>query len=456
MKEYQIITAPNPKLNKPTSKVVLFDDELKTIAKDLTQVLRSNSDNGIGLAANQLGYDKNIFVTEYINDDGKVEIPLKYFVNPKIVEKDKELEILEEGCLSVPNILLPVERSLKIKVKAQNLEGKTFKLTAKGLFARLIQHESDHLQGILFTKHVKEKFLKNNPGIKDLKIVFIGSGEFAEIIIRGLILMDLNIALIISEKGKPSGRTKKIGQTPVSITAHEFNKNVIETENIKNDISKISSVNPDLIILSDFGQIIPQNILDIPKIYAINLHPSLLPKYRGATPIQTAILNNDKETGLSVIKMSSEIDKGSVIYQNKIEINPEDTTYSLKIRLANLGLRSLIDILPEIQKNNLKEIPQNEKAATNTRKINKSDGEINWKENISKIDSQIRAFFPWPGSFTFIDGKRLIIHRAHIDDDKLVLDIIQPEGKGVMTFTEYLNGFRGKKPTWFSKIKLDK
>jgi methionyl-tRNA formyltransferase len=455
MKKYQIITTPNKNLNKPTSKVVSFDNELKDIAKDLTEVLRSNSENGIGIAANQLGYDKNIFVTEY-NEEGKEIIPLKYFVNPKIVRHDTETEILDEGCLSVPNILLPVERFTKIKVKAQDLNGKTFKLTAKGLFARLIQHESEHLQGKLFTEHVREKLLKNYPDLRKLKIIFIGSGDFAEIVLRGLILMNLNIELIISEKGKPSGRDKEIRKTPVINTAIAFNKNIIETEDICQIDKDIAKLNPDLIILSDFGQIIPQSILDIPMLYAINLHPSLLPKYRGATPIQTAILNGDKETGLSIIKMSDKIDKGSVIAQNKIEIGVEDNSYSLEIKLANLALKTLLEILPDIQKNKLKLIPQDENLVVNTFKFSKENGEIDWNKSSEKIDRQIRAFFPWPGSYTFIDGKRLIVHKAHLDEKKLIIDVVQPEGKQVMIFSDFLKGYRGKKPDWFSKIKLEK
>jgi peptide deformylase len=169
-----------------TQKVTSFNNDLKSQSEIMKEILRRNADYGIGLAANQLGFDNQIFVTEFEDPEKKDIIPLTFFVNPEIVEKSEEMETLDEGCLSVPNIFLPIDRATKIKVKAQNLEGKTFKLTARGLFARLIQHETDHLHGVLFTDRAREKFLIENPEIKKLKIVFICTGDFAHLILEGL------------------------------------------------------------------------------------------------------------------------------------------------------------------------------------------------------------------------------------------------------------------------------
>lgn len=454
MKKPSIVTVPNPILKKATAKVDVFDDKLKEIGEILKQTLRQNSSDGIGLAANQLGIDQSIFVTEYRDDEGKITIPLQFFVNPKIVEQSPEIESMEEGCLSIPNIFLPITRAKKIKVKAQDLNGKRIRLTANDLFARLIQHEINHLQGKVFTQIYKEELFNKFPDIKKLKIVFLGSGKFAEIICRGLILMDLNLSMVITETAKHAGRSQEIRKTPVSETAKRFSKFLFESDNIKNLKNEIAKLGPDLIIVADFGQIIPQEILDEAKIAAINIHPSLLPKFRGPTPIQSVILEGDKESGVTIIKMNDKIDEGKIISQATIKVLDDDNALSLEIRLANLGLNLLLQILSDLQKDNFVQIAQDEKLATKTYKFKKQDGEIDWKKSPAQIERQIRAFFPWPGSFTFVDGKRLIIHHAHLAKKRLILDIVQPEGKKPMLFSQYLKGYRGKKPDWFKKIML--
>jgi len=447
-----IVIVPNKQLHEPTEKVGSFDELIKNQAKEMAEFLRQNSDNGIGLSANQLGFNNQVFVVEFDDPEKKNVIPLTFFVNPQIVEKNDEIEILDEGCLSVPNIFLPTERATKIKVRAKGLDGKNFKLTAKGLFARLIQHETDHLNGVLFTDHIREKLFGKSPELKKLKIVFIGTGDFADLILEGLILLGFNIQAVITEKAKPSGRDKILSDSPVGKIAKLFNKKFIETNDISNLKSQISKLNFDLIVLADFGQIIPEAILKLPKIAAINIHPSLLPKYRGPSPIQTAILNDEKETGVSIIKMTPKIDEGSILFQEKIEIWPSDNTKSLKKRLGNLSLQMLINLLPKLQQGKIEVIHQDNSQATFTSKFTKADGEINWKKPVEKIERQIRALKSWPGTYTFIDHKRLIIHSAHLTEGKLVLDIVQPDGRKPMKWKEYLRGFRGQKPEWFKLI----
>lgn len=429
-----------------------------------------------------------------------------------IAEIAPEFETLEEGCLSVPKIELPVERSTKIKVKAQNQQGKKIRLTAKGLLARVLQHEIDHLNGILFTDRAKNNLAKKYPGFKKLKIVFLGSGDFAHLILEGLILLNFNLKQIITEKGKPAGRTQEIKPTPVAQMAEKFGKEYLEISNFGSESSSlkanrgerahgqselerlgpISSLGksspvslmatgerqPDLIICTDFGKKIPEDILKIPKIAAINIHPSLLPKYRGPSPIQTAILDSGKvptggrdsdrtdvlsalrsehrrsvgKTGVSIIKMVPKMDAGPILAQEKIEIWPEDNTRNLKIRLSNLALKMLLTNLPKLQSGDFQEQTQDESQASYTKKLKKEEGEIDWQKPAEEIDRQIRAYYPWPGTYTFVEGKRLIIHQSHLKNDKLVLDIVQREGKKPMTWSDFLRGFHGQKPKWFQKI----
>ncbi len=447
------MTVPNPSLHEPTLPVGSFElpsDELNEQIQKMTQALRAES--GVGLAANQLGYRNRVLLTEYDDPDKKDTIPYQVFINPEIVELSDEINCADEGCLSIPPIELPVERAVKIKLKAQNEQGRKIKITAKGLLSRILQHEVDHLNGILFTDRVREKYLKDFPELKKQKFVFIGSGEFGVPILKGLILLGLNIPLVITETPRPAGRNRDIKQTVVSQVAMDFKKNLIETDNIKNNIDSIKKISPDLIVLTDFGQLIPKEILDIPRLGALNLHPSLLPKYRGATPIQTAILNGDEETGVSIMKMSPEFDKGPVLAQIKVDIYNDDTAADLEKRASVEGLKLLFETLPKIIEEKLRETPQDENQAVYTHKFKKEDGEINWGKPPVEIDRQIRAFSPWPGTYTLIDNKRLLILKAHLDEKKLVLDQVQPEGKNPMAFKDFLRGFHGPKPKWFTKI----
>lgn len=450
MNDLKVITVPNPILKKPANKITVFDDALKKQIALMKKML-SYAD-GVGLAANQIGINNSVFIVEFIDPEEKNSIPFQVFINPKIIEESENKESLDEGCLSVPKIELPVERSTKIKIQAQNLEGKKFRLTAKDLLAKVILHENDHLNGTVFTERVKVEIVKKYPDYKNKKIIFVGTGDFAEMILRGLILTGFNITSVVSEKGKPSGRDGKICDSLVVQTAKTFGKKIFETDNIKNFVDDIKNESPDIILLSDFGQIIPESILEIPKIAAINVHPSLLPKYRGSTPIPSAILAGDKTTGVSIIKMAKEIDKGPVLTQAEIEVDENDNSETLKKRLANLSLKTLIEYLPKIDANNLKPITQDESKATWTRKLKKEDGEIDWQKPLEEIDRQIRAYYPWPGTFTYIDNRRLIIHSAIFSEGKLYLDVVQFEGKKPMEFPDFLRGYHGPIPEWFSKI----
>lgn len=444
-----IVTIPNEILRKPATKVSCFDSILKEKIETMAKALRA--EGGVGLAANQLGLNDHLLIVESTYEDRGL-IPLTIFINPEIIQYAPEKDLLDEGCLSIPPIELETERSLKIKVKYTDENGRKHKIFAKGFLARILQHEIDHLNGILFTDRVCEKYFRDFPELKKLKIVFIGSGEFASIILKGMLALNFNIPLIISERAKPAGRDRTSKATPVSALADIFTKKVLETDQINDDLESIKKINPDLIILSDFGQIISKELIDLPKYGVLNLHPSLLPKYRGATPIQTAILNGDEETGVSLIEVSPEVDQGPVIAQIKTDIEDDDDSLNLEKRLAVLAFKLLFHALPRFVRDELKPLNQDKKEVSKTHKFKKEDGEIDWEKPAIEIDRQIRAFFPWPGSYTFIDSKRFIIHKAHLDDNNLVLDIVQPEGKNMMTFADFLKGFQGKKPDWFKKI----
>jgi methionyl-tRNA formyltransferase len=461
MPEPSIITVPNQKLFEVASKVTSFghnSKELKKQIEKMVEILRR--EGGVGLAANQLGYGNRVVVVEFKDtqkNQETTEIPLTIFLNPEIIEYGKEWECLEEGCLSIPKIELEVERPSQIKIKYQDINGKKIKAAPKGLLARILQHEIDHLNGIIFTQRLREQFFQKFPEFKKLKIAFFGSGEFSSLILEGLILLGFNLN-IYTENAKPAGRKRQTQPTAVAEVAKKFGQKYREISNFKFLIS-----NCDLIICADFGQKIPSSILNQAKITAINIHPSLLPKYIGPSPIQTAILNGDKKTGVSIIKMTDKIDEGPLYAQMETEILADDTYPQLRDRLATLGLKLLVKTLPAIVRREIEPVKQDLTQATRTRKFTKADGEIDWKKSPKKIAAQIRALYPWPGSYTFIDGKRLIIHRAHCQPltplqkrgrtgSKLVLDLVQSEGKKPMKFADFWRGYKGPKPEWLKKV----
>ena len=449
MKKLEVITIPNQKLRKVTKSVASFDNELTKQVESMHDSLRL--EGGIGLAANQVGFDNQVLVAELDDEQIKEKIPFQCLINPKIVHYSNELESTHEGCLSVPLIELPVERSKSIKIKAVDLSGHTIKFAAKCLYARILQHEIDHLNGVVFTDKIRDKYLKDYPFLKNIKIIIIGTGDFCVPLLKGLILLGLNISLVITEKGKPSGRNKIVSKSPIAQICDCFGQKYLETENISDLTNQINNINPDIIILSDFGQKIPKNILDLPKKGAFNLHPSLLPKYKGATPIPNAILACEKETGVSLIKMSEIIDEGKILAQINTEVLAIDNSETLEKKLSVLALQLVYEVLPKLAGTGLLELKTSGKSSYTT-KFEKKVGEINWTEPVELIERKIRAFFPWPGTFTLIDNKRLIIKKARLNKDKLLIEEVQPEGKDLMSWKDFLRGYHGPKPKWFEKI----
>lgn len=241
------------------------------------------------------------------------------------------------------------------------------------------------------------------------KIIFIGTSQFAVQALENLIKNKYNIIKVITK--------------PITL----------ESE-------KISKLAPDLIIVAAYGKIIPSDILSIPRFGCLNLHPSLLPKYRGPSPIQTAILNGDETTGLTIILMDEKIDHGPIIAQKKMKISPEDNYQSLEKKLAQLAADFLIEILPQYFQGKIKTKPQNESKASYTKILTRQDGQIDWQQSAVQIARQVRAFYPWPGAWTEFNGLRVKILKAKAVDKKLLLEIVQPAGKKPMTGQEFFRG----------------
>jgi methionyl-tRNA formyltransferase len=292
---------------------------------------------------------------------------------------------------------------------------------------------------------------KSNP-----KIIFIGTSQFAVSVLEKLIKNKYNVSSVITAPDKPVGRKQEITPPPVKGIALKYNLPILQPEKISNFKSQISNLKPNLIIVAAYSQIIPKNILDIPKFGCLNLHPSLLPKYRGPSPIQTAILNGDKITGITIMLMDEKIDHGPIISQKRIALILQENSQTLEKKLAQTTADFLIETLPQYLQGKIKPQVQDESKATYTKILTRQDGQIDWQKSAQEIARKVRAFYPWPGAWTEFNGQRVKILKAKAVDKQqketistgkgfLSLEIVQPAGKKPMTGQEF---FRGHKKTF--------
>ena len=259
-----------------------------------------------------------------------------------------------------------------------------------------------------------------------MDIVFIGSPDFAVDSLEKLYNSDeINIKAVISQPDRKKGRGQKTQATPVKKKAVEMNLNIITSKNINKDeyIEKIKDYQPEAIVVVAFGQKLTSPILDYPEYGCINLHASLLPKYRGSSPIHKAIINGDKETGITTMYMDEELDKGDIIYQKRIKIEYEDTVGELHDKLAANGADLLLKTLLDLEKNSAPRKKQDDSKASYAFKIDKSLGKIDWSMSAEEIYNLVRGVNPWPGAYTELDDEIIKIWEVK------VIDYSFPDGK---------------------------
>jgi len=245
--------------------------------------------------------------------------------------------------------------------------------------------------------------------MRKLRIIFMGTPDLAAVILRELVgSIQHEIVAVITQADKPKGRELKPQASPVKQLAQSAGLLVIQPERARNPefIEKVRALNPDLIVVAAYGQILPQTVLDLPPLGCINVHTSLLPKYRGAAPIQWAILNDDSETGITIMKMDAGLDTGPILSQARCPITEADNADSLHSRLAHLGANLLLKTIPEYASGKIKPAPQPEQGATYAPKIKKEDGRVNWQLPARAVWNRVRALTPWPGTFTFLPSAR--------------------------------------------------
>ncbi len=284
---------------------------------------------------------------------------------------------------------------------------------------------------------------KNNQNLK-LKTAFFGTSDYSVMILDALKQAGLSPALVIAQPDKPKGRKLVITPPPTKVWALANDIRVLQPEKLKEEsfISEIKNANYDLFIVVAYGKIIPQEVLDLSKHGALNVHASLLPKLRGASPIETAILEDEKNTGVTIMVVDAEMDHGPIVAQGKVEIsNWPPKAKELGEKIVALGGELLVKSIPDFIADKTKLQEQDHSKATFTKKINKEDGEIDLSQDAYKNFLKIQAFSEWPTAFFFVEknGKktRVIITDAKYADGKLEILKVIPEGKKEMNYKDF-------------------
>ena len=258
-----------------------------------------------------------------------------------------------------------------------------------------------------------------------MKIIFMGTPDFAASALEKLVEAGHEITLVVTQPDKPKGRSGELQVSDVKACALKHGFPVFQPERIKlpENVAYLKNYEADIYVVAAFGQILSQEILDIPKFGCVNIHASLLPKYRGAAPIQQAIIDGEKTTGVTIMQMAAGMDTGDILLQREIPIDDNETGGGLFDKLSELGAELIVEALPKIERGELTPVPQDEELATKCGKLSKNMGKIDFNKNAVAIRNLVRGLNPWPSAFTRHDGKMLKIWVADALDDMQVKEI---------------------------------
>jgi methionyl-tRNA formyltransferase len=251
-----------------------------------------------------------------------------------------------------------------------------------------------------------------------MRIVFMGTPEFAVPSLQALIDSGDEIVAVVCQPDKPKGRGLEVASPPTKVLAERHGVPVLQPQKIKTEefFNELKKLGPDLICVAAYGKILPKNILDLPPHGCINVHASILPKYRGAAPINWAIIRGEKVTGITTMKMDEGMDTGDMLLKKEIPIEDEDTGETLSQKLSYIGAELLIETLKLLKEGKLNPIPQDHSQATYAPMLKKEDGKIDWSKSAEEVRNLIRGALPWPGAYTTLDGKLLKIYKARISN----------------------------------------
>ena len=289
-----------------------------------------------------------------------------------------------------------------------------------------------------------------------MRIVFAGTAAFAAPTLRHLVEAGHEIPLVVTQPDRPAGRGLKLLESPIKRQAMEAGLPIFQPERIREPeaVRRITELSPDALVVVAYGQIVPQSLLDAPRLGAINLHASLLPRHRGPAPIAWAILSGDSETGVTVIQMDAGVDTGPMLAQERVPIRWDETAPMLEEKLSEIGARVLLRTLEQLERGEVTPVPQPNEGATHAPRLKSEDGRLSNEMSATEIDRRVRALTPAPGCWINLRGREVKVLRGHIDGDQAhgislatkdasyVIDEVQPPGGRPMAAEAWERGLR--------------
>ena len=269
---------------------------------------------------------------------------------------------------------------------------------------------------------------------RPLRLVFMGTPDFAVPSLQALFHSEDEVVGVVAQPDKPSGRRMLLHAPPVKKCASAHQVPVFQPQKIRSSetLAHLRDWQPDLIVVAAYGRILPRPILDLPPHGCINVHASLLPKYRGAAPIQWAIARGETHSGVTIMKISEKMDAGDILLQTQVELADNENGGSLHDTLAILGAQALVEALALFKQGKLSASPQNEETVTYAPMLKKEDGRIDWAQDAVSIEQRIRAFHPWPSAYTYLAGKRLKILGARVDKENVFVPSVSAASGSVI------------------------
>ncbi|HMP74932.1 MAG TPA: methionyl-tRNA formyltransferase [Kiritimatiellia bacterium] len=297
-----------------------------------------------------------------------------------------------------------------------------------------------------------------------LRVLFMGSDAYAVPAVAALLGSSYRLVSCVTQPDRPQGRGRHPAPCPVKAFALESGVPVLTPEKIGDAFAELSALAPDVTVVAAYGQYIPRNVIALPRLGCINIHPSLLPKYRGAAPMQWAVANGDTETGVTILDVCPRMDAGPILLQERLPIAPEDDLTTLEPRLARMGAELMMEVIRQLDAGTATRRAQDESLVTLARKLEKADARIDWTQPATVLHNRVRGFQPWPGAYCTVQGKRLAIAKTRVEPgpgepgtlldaggdgplvacgaDALRLLTVQPEGKRPMSGGDFLRGTR--------------
>lgn len=305
---------------------------------------------------------------------------------------------------------------------------------------------------------------------RELKIVYMGTPVFSANVLEGLLEAKYNVRAVVTQPDRPVGRNGEVRMSPVKESANKHTILVLQPEKVRNEYQDILAFEPDLIITCAYGQLIPKELLDAPRLGCINVHASLLPRLRGGAPIQRSIMEGHSKTGITIMYMDEKMDSGDIICQKEIPIEYDDTADSLHNKLSNLGRDLLLEVLPSIIEGTNSREKQDESKVTFAPTIKREDEKIDFSKNKRQVYNKVRGLYDWPGSYAYLDSKILKIWKCRETDNnftglmngtvtdiyedgfgvkveggEIVVTELQLEGKKKCSGKDFVNGYQNLK-----------